>query len=1096
MADKLIHQQENLEFDKLPLSRDQRRMRQFIASVLCLVGLLCLWIHTEWFAKGYLLEKLARENALTISAETFRLNWFSRLVGEDIQVTPLGEETLFKCQHLEVRFSPLAWLFGDQSIRGLHASGADVAVVERENGSSNLALFFANLSTRPRNQGKPLAGRRLDEVRVENSQLRFAWEHRPEAEIVFEGINFSLNDLAPNVDTVAVLSTAIQVKTEDGATLTAETAGEVSVNLQPSCWPNVAEGAFEFNFREGTDHLAGLNDAVGILSVAILAQEVKESGFRLQRGADKLGALMVAGPFISAKKEGQLQVRLAELDRDFVSLLGALLGFDLSAGLLEGRSTLDWSFGGAVVSARGQFKGQRVALREGGVSTPESDVNCEYAFQYNQNDMLVLLQKCRFDATSGGDRWLDGYLDSPVVIRWGNVYQGIRESNFKLQLSNVNLRDWSHVVSDKVLNGRLFFDVTASIRRDGQIIEAEATGRLEGFTVPGSGDERSETDLDFRAVLRLEELKRLNVGNLEFDWTQGDVELLRGNGALSYQFFDQIHNIQLSTRGQIPWFVEHAALPGLNVSAGDFDVSGYIRSKNQDSNLVLAVSLVDLVGDYRGLEINDYRFDLNADAVIGRGRVLVNNLSVDAKRSHSSGGVIGINGQFDFESLIGEMRFQTVGVNKHLVMPLVGSLLREEVLDQAEFEIKGQADLNLNGESQLNGSIGVQGLKYVDEREGESLLDIALTVDSRFDQTAFWVEEAKLILSPTDLAVNEVQISGQIPLQAAADSSGLLSLRARSLDLTDYWAVLDHPARGETTRSDGRDGLTRGLLGSLEGELGLGPLGLTLDIGELFLNDIAASNFVVQGTVGKDLLLLDQFDVHLNGSVSGRVAVKNNDSAMDLSVAASAKQVPIGPLYRSFKSSDSELIDGSVDVELTLDGQVPLAGSGGGVSLTGNVAVNWMDPVVEPLNMEEAPWLASIVRAINLQSSSPLRVNRISGSARIVDDLATVESLELEANLLQLTSTGQFKVLPNIGDSPVHLPVAVLMDPVLAEKVHLPFNGEPNADGLSLVPGFLSISGELAGLELKVDRSALARVLAKNGDNGSSSEESAASGQK
>jgi len=995
-------------------------------------------------------------------------------------------EPIFACRSLDVKFGLFGFLGGSFVLDSILVDGGELEVFETKEGDTSFGALLSKLSKRRNRSQLALEGVAVETIQLSDCAIRFRWEERPDAVVAFRGLSLDCNDFRAGTDCSVTLDTSVDLVSDKSAAISLRAKGTVGFNLKQTGLPLMADGLVALSFGAGSGRLNELSEAQGEIKLAIQPEEVGDSGLRLFRGTEELGSIMMKGPFDSNSMEGRLTIKTTPLKRPILNLVATVTGLDFGGTALSSDMTVDWAFGGSVVSARGKIEASNLEVLKGATRTPKTAFFGEYAFQYNQDDDSLLFQKCQFQASSGGVDWLTGNLGAPVILSWGDARPGIKEPNFDLRVRDFDMRAWASFFQFELPPGALSFDAAASIQRDGQLIVSKFQGGVKGLELPTPIGLPFLTDLEFEFAARLEGMKRLSLVDAVYTCREGGSDLLTGTGVFSIRFDDASYNLQVVSRGPASRLSEISGIAGLELAHGDFDATIRVLGKGDAYDIVVNTGLSDLIGHYSEMVFEDHRLESKLDAKLTGGQIQLSNFSVQVRKSYTDAGSIRFNGGYDLDAETGNVQFQSVGINRHLFGTLLDSRIQSERLGEAELKLKGQIDLNRNRVTRLEGKIGISQLSYLLD-DGEATTPFGIEVAGEAEISAGWlrVREGSIQLTKMVRGDNLLRFEAEIPRSANVTQNGAVKVIGDSVDLSDFWnwyqGIRSEP--NESTlfiKSDGD-----GSRGQANVESGISRVvEVDLAVGGFYLLDLEVKNLVSKSTHGKGLFIIDGVTAEVNdGSLEGHFAASRQNGAADVSVDISVSKVPIQPILSILAVPDGEPMSGVLTAKVLLDGRIG-NGDGEKTALSGQIKGSVSEPVFPSSDSGQSPWLTPVLRALRLPSIENVDIDRIYASVQLDGGVAEVEELSLDANILKLLSSGKVPLSNRVGETRLELPVDVLIEDEVGREAGLPVKLNESNPGFGLLPSFLSIQGDLGEPQFEVDRIALAKILIESVANG------------
>ncbi len=1085
MADRLIHQPASPEFD-LPLMRRRRvRLLAFLALALVVVLGFAAYTQTASFGQSLLDALNARGGDLKFAAESFRLVGVDSLKGSGIEVRDEDDEVVFSCSELNVGFDPIQWLQGSFHLRFVSVDGGQLRVIEGDRERSAIGSLWRVLaSTRARTR-VPLRGVEIRRIELADCAVQFEWIDRPEARIRISEIQATCQDFAPGQDASLDLSAATEFVSDGSTTLSMGSKGQLVFNLRDTGLPRSASGQIDFEFGDGSGRLSDWSGASGAFNVGLQSEQVDDISLRFQGQDRELGTIGVQGPFDSDKMEGRLRIRTGELRRPILNLLGVVAGVDFGESQLEADLTVDWAFGGAVVSMRGDVNGSDIELKKRGVTTPKTELMANYSFQYNEDDSSVLVQKFDVTAASGGSDWLTGNLGSPVILSWGDTRPGIKEPKFDFMLRDLDVQAWASFFLIDLPPGLLSMDAETTFLKDGQVILSKLGGGLRDLELPLPNGELAQVDLGFGFNVQVDDLERINILGLKYSVNEQGVDLLSGDGVASYSLEDQDVSLQLVALGPLKPFADRSALTGLDLSDGDLDVMLRVKSKDGAHDVILNVGLSELRGTFGPAVFDDHRFEWQLDTKVSGSNVQLNNLTVKARKGFSAAGQMGFNGNYDLESRSGNLRFQSVGINRNLFDQALEPVIDAKAFGDAELELQGTLELDLEGENRMTGTVGVSQWSGIVDSENEEkvtppALDFEVQLQASYSDSGLDIDNGSLRLAASERAENVARFDLSIPRTSSGPGDTTrLRLRAEELDLERYWewaqAVLTESAKtlplSEAPSSP-----------ALEAERetdGRRTIDLSLNLGELYLGGLALTNIVSHAIIGPDVLAIDKLTATANGGdVQASLASSANPSnpeLRDVSFDVRVDAVSVAGIPELFLSPDEPAFAGELDARLVINGQMA-ADDSPNSDLVGHLDLSLTGANYPFLNPQTLQWLRPVMAGLNLPALGAFRFDDLKAGLRVEKNRVFVDGLGVSGDLVTLTTDGEI-VLDRGLSSEVDLPVEVRVRDLdflnVGSNVGLESSQSDDDESGELLPSFLSVGGEVARPRLEIDQAVL-----------------------
>lgn len=235
---------------------------------------------------------------------------------------------------------------------------------------------------------------------------------------------------------------------------------------------------------------------------------------------------------------------------------------------------------------------------------------------------------------------------------------------------------------------------------------------------------------------------------------------------------------------------------------------------------------------------------------------------------------------------------------------------------------------------------------------------------------------------------------------------------------------------------------------------------------------------------GKGIFIIDEMTAEVNdGSIEGHFVASRKGGAIDVSMDMSVSKLPIQTILSILAAPDREPMSGDLTAKVLLDGRIG-NDDGEKTALSGQIKGVLSKRVFPSSDSGQSPWLTPVLGALRLPSIENVDIDRIYASVQLDGDVAEVEELSLDGNLLKLTYSGKVPLSNRIGETRLELPVDVLIEEGVGRESGLPVKLKESIPGFGLLPSFLSIEGNLDEPRFEVDRIALAKILIESVANG------------
>ncbi|HEY3913609.1 MAG TPA: AsmA family protein, partial [Verrucomicrobiae bacterium] len=346
------------------------------------------------------------------------------------------------------------------------------------------------------------------------------------------------------------------------------------------------------------------------------------------------------------------------------------------------------------------------------------------------------------------------------------------------------------------------------------------------------------------------------------------------------------------------------------------------------------------------------------------------------------------------------------------------------------------------------------------------------------------INEILLSLPPTDRAAkNELRVKGQLDLSFPALTKGQFDLTADTLDLTPLYDAVATPSTNTATASTISAPPPEKTHPNIEPPPIKFPFQFTIgiDLKHAWLHEITMDDCQITAKAGGDKLILDPCTLTLDGGRANATAgVDLGVPGYKYSLDAALDQVALEPLANTFSPENIGRYKGSIlssvkingagvtgaSLQKSLTGQVNFALTNADIQLTGPKFQKVVGPIANLLGLHEL--LTYPLTSVDL------KIDMGAGNITISNCVAGSSSFEASIE-------GTIPIADVLSNSPLNLPVQILLSRTLAQNISLtPTNTPPDATFVPL-KNFATIRGTLGNPSTLVDKQALGGVFVHSG---------------
>jgi hypothetical protein len=368
-------------------------------------------------------------------------------------------------------------------------------------------------------------------------------------------------------------------------------------------------------------------------------------------------------------------------------------------------------------------------------------------------------------------------------------------------------------------------------------------------------------------------------------------------------------------------------------------------------------------------------------------------------------------------------------------------------------------------------------------------LEARIQLDTSLERQVLDLKQARLGLTPTQRAKNELNVSGRLDMSKTNALEGTIKVLADALDLTSYYDIFAGPSAPPTpaatqTPQPGSAPSTAPAPATAKAQEEPAPmqlpvrnLALDMNIGRLYLRELDIANLHVSPQIESNRVRTGPIELAINGApVKTTAEVNLGVPGYQYAVSVSLDKVPIEPFVNTFKPEQRGKMKGDLitvanisgfgstgpSLKKHLDGQVLFDLTNANVQVTSTKFIS--NIVIAAAIFLRLPELTeTVVQQVHMQTKI--------GAGQI--DVSTAEFL---SPLLAIQTAGAIQMADVLTNSTIqNWPVTIALRKALADRVPRELlQSSDLTNEYVRVANFLRIHGTLGEPKHTIDKRAIA----------------------
>jgi uncharacterized protein involved in outer membrane biogenesis len=1106
-----------------PLKKPRRWLRWSAWSAVALLVLLVaayFVVTSSGFLKAVILPRVSGALNASVTVSDASIHPFSGISLRDLKVQADGQPPLVTVSEVRVSYHLFDLLGGNYHVDEIALVSPTVEVVENPDGSSNLEPILKALQGKPAAEKKPAASAKvskplqidLGKLTLSHATIRqiknFADGHRDLAGLT--NVNVTLTNLKNGQTAKLELAADIQIEnnsaTNSSGLLAASLQGGFSCSFSSDLKPGSASGGVAVAVTQAGGAFSDFNNFNAALDCDVTPTEIKQLALHFQQAGTPLGELAVTGPFDAEKMEGKLDVALRGIDRRLLNLVGAKSGMDFGSTEINCTNEIELSKTGATITATGRFNAVKVQLTRAGQTTPVLDLSATYDVTVDRAGQSATLRSLNLTGTQNGAPLLSAQLTSPMSLTWGGGASGMGDAALDLAVANLNLADWQPFLGNTATAGKVGLKLKVSSHQGGKLIGFDLNTDVANLAARLGSNQISQVGITLDAHGQAVELKQIALSDYTVQVALQNQPALTASGSGNYDLATGDADAQVKLSATLARLLQALPQPGMSIASGDVELNVRVTQKQKAQTLAGGLSLTNFNGQIGKNEFLGYSSQLKLDVASSPEQIQIHQVAGSFNRNGNSGGEFDLSGTYQPAQKSGAVNAKFAGVNENALRPFLEPLLTGKKLASVSVNGVISGQYNPQAGSAVKANVQVADLVVNEPKQQfpATPLAVGLQVDASLNQQTADVRQFQIALTPTALATNQLQFSGQVDFSKTNAIQGNLKLAADSLDLTRYYDLFT----GGTNAAAKTAAATTAPASANAGQeppavhLPLRNFTVTADIGKLYLHEVAISNLTTTVKIDDGHFMLKPFQLALNGApVTATADVDVGVPGYKYNVAFNAHGIPLKPLVDTFQPARAGQMGGA----LTASAQISGAGVTGASlqkNLSGTFNLGMTNLSLSVINVHSSilKSVISVVATIpellsnptsaltslfgsvtghgglmNQLEQAPIQI--ISMQAKAGNGLVNLQSATVQSSAFEADATGGVTLDAVLTNSTINIPVTVSLSQAIAKQLNVT-SATASADAAYVpLPPFLTMTGTIGNAKANIDKLALTGVV-------------------
>ena len=1054
----------------------------------------CMVIGSSFFVRSVVLPIVEKSMMAKVSVGKVSFSPLSGIELQDLDFSPADQETMVSAKRASVQYSLGDIIGGTIKLNQLHLENPTVTIVEREDGSSNLSDWLDSLPPSP---DAPLPIMDLNDLDVSNGTIVYRKMDSSQAgnqvEVALSKAHVSRigQDLSGSIN----LESLIRMVKLNGDSndqeelLSTQITLKGDLDLNDVLFPKKSALSGTMSVQSTSPDYTDLMGVGGVIALSVLPDSIEEASVRFSKNGQSAGSVELSGPMNFNSLDGDLQLVLGGLNRQFLNLAGAIVGLDFGDTVIDGTLSCVLTKGASQVAVSAVTTAKDFSLAMGGMALPEMDTELKMVALYDAEQESVLIREWNVKASNDGKTWLDGSIDKPVTLSWGLNRQNFQDSTFQLKIKQMDLLPWNSILGAIVQQGELNANLDMAFLQQGNRIQANLQGEVSKANFLVNDTTLNDQRIKLEAGLTIQDYIRLEVDNSNLEWSSSSEEVLASfSSSGSYHLDKPGLQFQMDATGNLPLLSSLLPTDGMVVEKGEGKIAARIQQRQEgwSGNLQTAVS--GYTGSFAGVSFQQYSVELGADGSLQGETFRLGNTQVAFKEGYDLGGSIGVSGELDMSAMKGTFNIQSSDLNRRALQPLLGKNSDEGPFKDVSLNLEGVLDLDLSAGSSFQGKLDIADLQYQDPATKTTRkLMTELGWDLGWTAEQLDIRNGNLKLSPTARAGNTVKVSGHLPLKPSLSSKGVLNVDSASLDLTPYMDLFMSPTETNTgspapDTQDKEESVTAAPSANEPKplEVPLGEFDAHVEIGKLFARELSVQDFKSRMLWQTNTLHLEPLSMQVNdGPVQASLLMDFTQPDWEYKVNFDAQNVPVQAITDTLDPANKGKVSGLVFAKGDWSG-AGLTEPSLQRNLSGSMSLQYKDANIELVSPTIRLLMSPITALLRLPELMKTPISGLEANMSVQNQTLSLKDTKVLSDAFQVHTGGEIPLANVLTNSVLNLPVEFHLERSIAKKSNLIPSSAPKDTPFVKLPDFVKLQGTFGKPETKTDKLVLSGLLVKS----------------
>ena len=613
-----------------------------------------------------------------------------------------------------------------------------------------------------------------------------------------------------------------------------------------------------------------------------------------------------------------------------------------------------------------------------------------------------------------------------------------------------------------------------------KLLKLDLNTHVANLDAKFSSNHIANADIQLTAKGQIEALKKIALSEYQLKLAQQDQTCVTLAGSGTVDTGTKAADLKATLEANLPQHMHTVSVPGVNLTSGDLKFDGHIVQSTNAQSVTGQLTLANLSGNLDKTKLDRLAAQMDADIAMKGADVNIKKLNGSLTQADQPAGNFDVNGTWNLSNKVGQITAKLAGFNERALGPFLEPSLGGKQLASVQIDGSASANMQSANAGTVSADLTVTNLLVRDPAHPgtNAPLNAHFVVDGSIQNSVLNLKGARIALSPTQRAKNELQLTGQVDLSKSNNIVANLTAHSDALDVTEWYDLYAKPkstTKGQPQTAAAQPAPTA-TTSSANANTEPAPVHLpiqkaTVDvsIGHLYLHDLDVIEKCTVNISDNSHVMVNPLEITINNApIKASVDLDLSVSGYKYDITFSADKVPVGALADTFAPDSKGAYKGDLIANAHIKG-IGTTGTSMRANLSGQTSIVLTNAQVKlTMSTRWSPFINGVSTLLRLPELSQVPINWIGEEMTFESGHIKISKLGVQSSVFTADSQGDIPIADVLTNSPLNMPLNLSLLGSWAKKASLaPANTSDTA--LVSLPKLVTITGTIGKPKEKIN---------------------------